>query len=106
MPGGTAIQQSVFGFVGHGNNTVRSQTGAYKISYNNGEELEWSLENNSMEVIMSINFFKSVLPSDIKNKSFTEQKQWLIDHDIIKGKKTSGDMSNPSPYGMGYRIPT
>ena len=106
MPGGTAIQQSVFGFVGHGNNTVRSQIGAYKINYNNGEELEWSLENNSMEVIMSINFFKSVLPSDVKKKSFVEQKQWLVDHDIIKGTKTSGEMSNPSPYGMGYRIPT
>ena len=106
MPGGTAIQQSVFGFVGHGNNKVKSQTGAYKINYNDGEELIWDKEDGSMEVIMSINFFRSVLPSDIKKKPFTEQKQWLIDHDIIKGTKTSGERSNPTPYGMGYRIPT
>lgn len=106
MPGGTAIQQSAFGFVGHGNNKIKSQTGAYKINYNDGEELVWDKEDGSMEVIMSINFFRSVLPSDVKQKSFVEQKQWLIDNDIIKGKKTSGEMSNPSPYGMGYRIPT
>ena len=106
MPGGTAIQQSVFGFVGHGNNKVKSQTGAYKINYNNGEELIWDKEDGSMEVIMSINFFRSVLPSDVKKKPFTEQKQWLIDHDVIKGTKTSGEQSNPTPYGMGYRIPT
>lgn len=106
MPGGTAIQQSVFGFVGHGNNQVKSQVGAYKINYNNGDELIWDKEDGSMEVIMSINFFRSVLPKEIKQKPFTEQKQWLIDNDIIKGKKTSGEMSNPTPYGMGYRIPT
>lgn len=90
MPGGTAIQQSVFGFVGHGNNEVHSQVGAYKINYNNGEELNWDMENGSMEVILSINFFRSILPDEIKKKSFTEQKQWLINHDIIKGRKTGG----------------
>lgn len=106
MPGGTAIQQSVFGFVGHGNNTVRSQTGAYKINYNNGEELKWNKSNNSMEVILSINMFKSVIPEDIKKKSFVEQKKWLIEHDFINGVKENGEPSNPQPFGMGYRIPT
>jgi hypothetical protein len=72
MPGGTAIQQSIFGFVGHGNNKVRSQVGAYKINYNNGEELDWDMENGSMEIILSINFFRSVLPGDIKKRPFTE----------------------------------
>jgi len=90
MPGGTAIQQSVLGFVGHGNNQVHSQVGAYKINYNNGEELKWEVEDGSMEVILSINFFRSILPDEIKKKPFTEQKQWLIDHDIIKGRKTGG----------------
>ena len=104
--GGSAIQQSVFGFVGKGNKDVKSQTGAYKINYNNGEELSWNLENGSMEVLLSMNFFKQVMPDDIKKKAFTEQKQWLIDRDFIKGTKTDGSKSDPKPFGVGYRIPT
>jgi hypothetical protein len=64
------------------------------------------MENGSMEVILSMNFFRHILPGDIKKKPFTEQKQWLIDQDIIKGKKSTGEMSDPKPFGMGYRIPT
>ena len=37
--GGTAIQQSSFGFVGYGSQNVSSQSGAYKINYNRGKEL-------------------------------------------------------------------
>lgn len=102
--GGSAIQQSVFGFSQKKN--VKAQSGAYKINYNNGEELSWNLENGSMEVLLSMNFFRQVMPEDIKKKAFTEQKQWLIDHDFIKGTKTDGTQANPQPFGVGYRIPT
>lgn len=33
-------------------------------------------------------------------------RQWLIDHDVINGKKTDGSQSHPKPFGIGYRIPT
>jgi hypothetical protein len=59
-----------------------------------------------MEVLLSMNFFRQVMPEDIKKKAFTEQKQWLIDHDFIKGTKTDGTQANPQPFGVGYRIPT
>jgi hypothetical protein len=59
-----------------------------------------------MEVLLSMNFFKQVLPDDIKKKPFVEQKRWLIDHDFIKGTKTDGSQSDPKPFGVGYRIPT
>jgi len=39
-----------------------------------------------MEVLLTMNFFKSVIPSDVKG--YTAQRQWLIDHDIIKGVKS------------------
>lgn len=105
-PGGTAVQQSSFGFSGYGNRNVTSQIGAFKINFNNGEMLKWHTDNNSMEVMLSINFFKHVLPEDIKKKPFEEQRQWLVDHNIVKGKKTDGDDSTPDPFGIGYRIPT
>ena len=33
-------------------------------------------------------------------------RQWLIDHDVIKGQKTDGTKAQPKPFGIGYRIPT
>jgi hypothetical protein len=40
--GGTAIQQSVVGFVGYGNENVAT------LSYNNGRELKWLADEGSM----------------------------------------------------------
>ena len=54
-----------------------------------------------------MNLFRPVLPSDIcDNGSYDEQRQWLIDHDVICGTKTDNTESNPNPFGIGYRIPT
>ena len=78
--GGTAIQQSVFGFAGLGNENVG-------IQYNEGKELKWSAKEGSMEVLLSMNFFRAIIPN-YADKTFDEQRQWLIDHDIIKGKKS------------------
>lgn len=104
--GGTAIQQSVYGFVGLSNKTVANQDEANYFAYNNGKELQWSAKEGSMEVLLSMNFFKAVLPADYKDKPFKEQRKWLIEHDIIKGVKKDGTKSNPKPFGIGYRIPT
>lgn len=136
--GGTAIQQSVFGFAGYGAQNVQTAgeegqevvgsdgktftTHDYK-AYNNGEELKWNAEDGSMEVILSMNFFKPVVPKVFQN-TYTNMRQWLINHDVIKGTKKNisvvtksglveqdivekeGVQSNPKPFGIGYRIPT
>lgn len=109
--GGTAIQQSMFGFSSYGASTVATQYGEglgendNYITYNDGEELNWNAKEGSMEVLLSLNFFKAVVPKD-HQKTPKMMRQWLIDHDIIKGTKTDGTKSNPKPFGIGYRIPT
>ena len=72
---------------------------------NDGKALKWYNVKGTMEVMLSLNFFRDVIPE----KYFTDYKtarQWLIDNDIIKGTKTNGTESNPDPFGVGYRIPT
>jgi hypothetical protein len=58
-----------------------------------------------MEVMLSINFFRQVVPQEYQ-KTYGMMRQWLIDHDVINGKKTDGSQSHPKPFGIGYRIPT
>ena len=105
--GGTAIQQSIFGFAatGYGNTEVVTQEENSFMTYNEGKELNWNKENGTMEVILSMNFFKSVVPKEFQTDYIT-MRQWLIDHDVIKGTKSDGTKSNPKPFGIGYRIPT
>jgi hypothetical protein len=67
------------------------------LNYNEGKELKWSAEEGSMQVILSMNFFKSVIP-DYKNKTHEQRRDWLVKHNII------GDKAKP--FGVGYRIPT
>lgn len=89
--GGTAIQQSVVGFVGYGNENVAT------LSYNDGRELKWLADEGSMQVILSMNFFKSVVPKAYQT-DFNTMRDWLIKNNII-GEKSK-------PFGIGYRIPT
>ena len=64
---------------------------------NNGEDLKLNNEDGSMDSIISIDFFKDIIP-DYKNKTFEQARQWLIDHKLIgKDAKT---------YTISYRIPT
>lgn len=123
--GGTAIQQSMFGFSSYGSSTVATQYGEglgdndkYQV-YNGGEELNWNAKEGTMEVLLSLNFFKAVVPKEYQ-KTPEMMRQWLIDHDVIKGVKskeywqvseedssiTTPVYSNPKPFGIGYRIPT
>lgn len=105
-PGGTAVQQSCFGFSGYGNSNVQTQLGAFAVNFNDGKVLKWNTANNTMEVMISMNFFRHVLPTDLKNATYEKQRAWLIEHDIIAGTKADGSKSQPQPFGVGYRIPT
>ena len=82
LPGGAFIQMSSFGF---------KQIGV------EGSRLLNIRDDGSMDSIISINLFRHVIP-DFDKKSFSEAKQWLIDHNMI------GD--NAKPIAIGYRIPT
>lgn len=109
--GGSAIQQSMFGFSGVRNVIDYTDNNAYH-QLNGGKEPRWlrissGAYKNSMEVFLSMNFFKSVLPKDaFVTMTYQQQRQYLIDHDLIYGKKTDGTDSKPKPFGIGYRIPT
>jgi len=59
--GGTAVQQSVYTFAG---SNVQTQGFEGYRSFNNGKELKWITKDNSMEVLLSMNFFKPVVPKE------------------------------------------
>jgi hypothetical protein len=40
-----------------------------------------------MEVMLSINFFRPVVPQEYQ-KTYGMMRQWLIDHDVINGLKS------------------
>jgi hypothetical protein len=62
---------------------------------NGGKKLQMINEDNSMDAVISIDYFENILP---KGLSFNEARQWLIDNNIIG----SGAKANT----IGYRIPT
>ena len=93
--GGAAVQQSVFGFVGS-NQTVATDIGQFP-ALNGGKELKWYKENGTMEVFLSMNFFRAVVPEEYKT-DYTTMRKWLMDNNIIG--------PNAKPFGVGYRIPT
>ena len=80
--GGAAVQQSTFGFVGYNKDSIYS----LEDTLNGGAELKWNKQNGSMEVMLSANFFRHVLPKEIK--TYKAQRQWLINHDFINGFKS------------------
>lgn len=89
LPGGAFIQMSSFGF-----KSIKT-VGSNAIA--GGKRLVNINPDGSMDAIISINLFRSVIPNFDKI-SFTEAKKWLIEHRII------GD--NAIPTAIGYRIPT
>lgn len=103
--GGSAVQQSIFGFTGYdGRDVLSYEEGDYHL-LNEGKEIKWNTQNGSMEVMLSINFFRPVVPQEFQS-SYGTMRQWLVDHDVIKGRKTDGSQAHPNPFGIGYRIPT
>jgi len=81
--GGTAIQQSCFGY-----EAFDSVISDEYVSYNNGKPLTWHKENGTMEVLLSIKFFKSAVPAAFRT-DYKKFRQYLINHDIISGVKHS-----------------
>ena len=101
--GGTAVQQSLFGFTDYTDN--HEAWSPNYINYNNGKPLNWHRDDGSIEVMLTMNFFRHVIP-DYDKKSYKERREWLIENDIIGGTKKDGSKSKPSAFGIGYRIPT
>ena len=92
--GGAAIQMSSFGFKTTG--ARKQKDGEFNL-FNNGEELKFLREDGSMEVMLSTNFFRHIVPK-VNQGSYGQMRQWLLEHNIIG--------PNAKPIGVGYRIPT
>lgn len=90
--GGAAIQMSSFGF----KNTTVAKSSDYSI-LNNGEKLNFLNEDGSMDVMLSTNFFRHIVPVEYQ-KSYGMMRNWLLEHKIIG--------PDSKPFGIGYRIPT
>lgn len=97
--GGTAVQQSAFGFDSFDGSEVDTWDGKTYHQYNDGKGLKWITEGDTgvMQVFLGMNFFKAVVPEEFRS-DYKKMRDWLVEHNII------GD--NSKPFGLGYRIPT
>ena len=92
LPGGAFIQRSAFGMAADQMDVMSDKM------LNNGVALKTVDEKDgSLQAIVSINLFKHIIPNYDK-MTFTEARQWLLDHNIIG--------ENAEPSAIGYRIPT
>lgn len=80
-PGGSAIQMASFGFKA---NDVMNEGDAR--AFNDGMPLDFDPRKGSMEVMLSTNFFRSVVPKEYQD-SYENMRNWLIDNGIIGSKK-------------------
>lgn len=90
--GGAAIQMSSFGF----KSTTVAKSSDYSV-LNNGEKLNFLNDDGSMDVMLSTNFFRHIVPAEYQ-KSYGMMRNWLLEHKIIG--------PDSKPFGIGYRIPT
>lgn len=91
-PGGSAIQMASFGF--RANQVWNEETAR---PFNDGKKLSFDPDKGSIEVMLSTNFFRDVVPQEYQTDYIT-MRSWLIEHNVIG--------NNSKPYGIGYRIPT
>lgn len=91
LPGTSFTQRSVFAIE---DGSLQSDKNM-DISVNGGKRLQMINSEGTMDAVMSIDFFESLLPHGL---SFNEARQWLIDNDLIGDNSTSET--------IGYRIPT
>lgn len=91
-PGGSAIQMASFGF--RANQVWNEETAR---PFNDGNKLSFDPDKGSMEVMLSTNFFRDVVPQEYQT-DYTTMRDWLIEHNVIG--------NDSKPYGIGYRIPT
>lgn len=92
--GGAAIQMPDFGF----KKTSVVELGDMEMSgFGDGKPLSFLKDNGSMEVMLTTNFFRHIVPIEHQS-SFGAMRKWLLDNEIIGPKA--------KPLGLGYRIPT
>lgn len=105
-PGKSFIQRSVFAMEGkaqEGEGLIQSDKDMSP-TLNGGNRLQMINEDHSMDCVVSIDYFRDILPKDL---SFEQAKQWLIDQGIISGVRTGEiEWSNAEATIIGYRIPT
>ena len=103
-PGGSAIQMSSFAYEAVGRSVkTDAELGS---AFNQGKKLKFLAKEGHMQVILSENFFRDVLPEELKSASFYSKRKWLIDNGIIGSRMVDGVEVESKPYGIGYRIPT
>lgn len=103
-PGGSAIQMSSFAYEAVGR-SVKTDA-ELGLAFNQGKKLKFLAKEGHMQVILSENFFRDILPEELKNASFYSKRKWLIDNGIIGSRMVDGVEVESKPYGIGYRIPT
>ena len=91
LPGTSFTQRSVFAIE---DGSLQSDKNM-DISINGGKRLQMINSEGTMDAVVSIDFFESLLPHGL---SFNEARQWLIDNNLIGENSTSET--------IGYRIPT
>ena len=103
-PGGSAIQMSSFAYEAVGRSVkTDAELGS---AFNQGKKLKFLAKEGHMQVILSENFFRDILPEELKNASFYSKRKWLIGNGIIGSRMVDGVEVESKPYGIGYRIPT
>lgn len=103
-PGGSAIQMSSFAYEAVGRSVkTDAELGS---AFNQGKKLKFLAKEGHMQVILSENFFRDILPEELKSASFYSKRKWLIDNGIIGSRMVDGVEVESKPYGIGYRIPT
>ena len=103
-PGGSAIQMSSFAYEAVGRSVkTDAELGS---AFNQGKKLKFLAKEGHMQVILSENFFRDILPEELKSASFYNKRKWLIDNGIIGSRIVDGVEVESKPYGIGYRIPT
>ena len=91
-PGGSAIQMPHFGF--RRTSKVVEQS---EYALNGGNKLNFLNADGSMDVMLSINFFRHIVPVEYQ-ATYGMMRKWLLDNNVI-GR-------NAKPLHLGYRIPT
>lgn len=91
--GGAAIQMSPFGF----KSTRKRSESDFGFMLNDGKKLSFLRNDGSMEIMLSTNFFRHIVPKEFQG-SYGQMRKWLQDHNVIG--------PNAKPIGVGYRIPT
>lgn len=101
LPGSSYIQRSAFAMEGkrkEGEGAILSEN-EINFTINNGKKLQFLNPDGSMDAVISMDYFDRILfKGKLKNMSFEEKRQWLIDHNIIG--------QNAKPNTVGYRVPT